>query len=525
MNCLPVIDMEMRSAARRKWTFTIRLLFAIAGAGTCVVVLLLPRLASGEKGHTMLIILSYLSLAFCLIIGGFLTADCVSSEKREGTPGLLFLTPLKGTDIVMGKMVCHGLQVLYGLCATFPVFFIPLLTGGVTWGEVSRILLGLGLGLFLAASVGIFVSVFAMEARKAMMVTLSSVALIAALPMLYGMLRWMFMHAPAAANGLPQLSPIFTVLSAFESSYATTTGPTLYWGSAIAVLVLSLGSLLAAGSLLGRVFTSMSSGEASRQARRATPVEPSILEQNPYEWLLLRNAAEGRSLGALMRVCIVFFATMLVASVITTHWQAAFSAAFFTALAVHLLSKLRFAIETTRPSNTDHPPGGLELLLATPLAQETILEGHHRAFRRLARKPLTMLIGLNLILEISLAVFADPLHMDKDAAVAFTSIFVGGMLLAPADFSTLRCLGFINGLKASTHVRAALRTYAATMLLPWIGIGLIMALVSTTEPKAIGFALIMSLWVGGCLIYNRLLVRHAEIQLQRGLRRLVSEGF
>ena len=525
MNYLPVIDMEMRSASRRKWTFTIRLLFAIAGAGACLVVLMLPRLSSREKGQTMLVILSYLSLAFCLIIGGFLTADCVSSEKREGTLGLLFLTPLKGTDIVIGKMVCHGLQVLYGLCATFPMFFIPLLTGGVTWGEVSRILLALGLALFLAASVGMFVSVFAMEARKAMMAALSSVALISALPMLYGMFRWMFRAAPATASGLQQLSPIFTVLCAFESSYGTTRGPTLYWGSAIAVLVLSLGALLAAGSLLGWVFTSMSSGDVSKRARRAPAVDPSILEQNPYECLLLRNAAEGRSLGTLMRVCIVFFVTMLVASVITTHWQAGFSAAFFTALAVHLLSKLRFAIETTRPSNTDHSQGGLELLLVTPLAQETILAGHHRAFRLLARKPFTLLIGLNLILEISLAVFADPLHMDKDAAVAFTSIFVGGMVLAPADFSTLRCLGFINGLKKSTHVRAALKTYAATMLPPWIGIGLIMALVSTTEPKAIGFALIMSLWVGGCLIYNRLLVRHAEVLLQRGLRRLVSEGF
>jgi len=524
MNCLPVIDMEMRSASRRKWTFTIRLLFAISGAGACLVVLMLPRLASGEKGQTMLVILSYLSLAFCLIIGGFLTADCVSSEKREGTLGLLFLTPLKGTDIVIGKMVCHGLQVLYGLCATFPVFFIPLLTGGVTWGEVSRILLALGLALFLAASLGIFVSLFATEARKALMATLSTVGLVAALPMLYGMFRWMFMYAPAADTGLPQLSPIFTVLCAFESSYGTSRGPTLYWGSVIAVLVLSLGTVLAAGALLGRVFTCMSSGEVSKRAQREPAVNKGILEQNPYEWLLLRNASKVRFQGTLMGVCTVFFATMLVASVITTHWQAGFSAAFFTALAVHLLSKLRFAIETTRPSSTDHPQCGLELLLATPLAEETILQGHHRAFRLLARKPLTMLIGLNLILEISVAMFAEPLHIDKDAAVAFTSLFVGGMVLALADFSTLRCLGFINGLKTSTQVRAALRTYAATMLLPWIGIGLLMAVVSSTEPKAIGFALLMSLWVGGCLIYNRLLVRHAEVQLRRGIRRLVSEG-
>jgi hypothetical protein len=131
--------MELRSASRRKWTFTLRLLFALAGVGACLVVLMLPRLGAREKGRTMLVILSYLSLGFCLTVGGFLTADCVSSEKREGTLGLLFLTPLRGIDIVLGKMVCHGMQVLYGLCAMFPVFFLPLLAGfGVVAGRIGR---------------------------------------------------------------------------------------------------------------------------------------------------------------------------------------------------------------------------------------------------------------------------------------------------------------------------------------------------------------------------------------------------
>src|SRR5689334_8701822 len=193
MNCLPVIEMEMRSASRRSWTFTLRLLFALAGTATCLVVLALPRLAAREKGQTMLLILSYLSLGFCLTVGGFLTADCVSSEKREGTLGLLFLTPLQGMDIMLGKMVCHGLQMLYGLCAAFPAFFLPLLAGGVTWGEVGRVVLALALSLLLAQSVGILVSVLSMEARQAMMTTFSTVVLMAALPMILWLLWKIFL--------------------------------------------------------------------------------------------------------------------------------------------------------------------------------------------------------------------------------------------------------------------------------------------------------------------------------------------
>ncbi len=80
MNCLPVIEMEMRSASRRTWTFRLRLLFALAACATCVIVLMLPQQASAEKGKITLVLLSFLGLVFCLAAGGFLTADCVSSE-------------------------------------------------------------------------------------------------------------------------------------------------------------------------------------------------------------------------------------------------------------------------------------------------------------------------------------------------------------------------------------------------------------------------------------------------------------
>ena len=42
---------------------------------------------------------------YCLLSGVWFTADCLSEEKREGTLGLLFLTDLKGYDVVFGKLV------------------------------------------------------------------------------------------------------------------------------------------------------------------------------------------------------------------------------------------------------------------------------------------------------------------------------------------------------------------------------------------------------------------------------------
>src|SRR2546425_8760588 len=60
-------------------------------------------------------------------------ADCISRERREGTLGLLFLTPLKSADIVIAKGLAHGLRAATLLVAVLPVLTIPFLLGGVSW--------------------------------------------------------------------------------------------------------------------------------------------------------------------------------------------------------------------------------------------------------------------------------------------------------------------------------------------------------------------------------------------------------
>jgi ABC-type transport system involved in multi-copper enzyme maturation permease subunit len=524
MNCLPVIEMEMRSAARRKWTFVLRLLFALTGGAACLLVLLLPPLAPVPKGQTMLVLLSYLSLSYCLLAGGFLTADSVSSEKREGTLGLLFLTPLSGMDIVLGKMVCHGLQMFYGLCAVFPVFFLPVLAGSVTWAEVSRISLALVLALVLGASIGVVISVLVTESWKAMMATLSVVLLLAAVPMLYLMARRTFLGSAGGLNGFPQFSPLLTVHSGFDSSYNSRAGPGLFWGSVLACGGLSLALVLASGWLLETVFSIQGHPAAKSRERFAGQRGPlPVCERNPYEWALLRSAGGARSIGVLIWGLLLLFAVMLPVSVLSNHGEEGFTTAFFTALAIHLVAKLRFAIEATRQVNDDHLSGAMELLLVTTLPQESILQGHERALRRLSLKPLALLIFINFALELCVLLFPENLHMDSDATVMFTLLFLGGMVLALADFSALRWLALWHALRAGSHVKAALGAFKSAMLLPWLGMALIMAITTSNQVRISGFVALFSVWIVGCLLYDSILIRWTGNRLNIGLRRVASE--
>ena len=58
---------------------------------------------------------------FCAVAGIRATADSISSEKREGTIGLLLLTDLRGYDIVIGKFL--GAWAYYSLLLILTVIY------------------------------------------------------------------------------------------------------------------------------------------------------------------------------------------------------------------------------------------------------------------------------------------------------------------------------------------------------------------------------------------------------------------
>src|SRR5664279_4708229 len=172
MTFLPIVERELRVAARRPGTYWTRWFAAL---GMMLVWLLLVaanrRMPAAELSQFLFVSFGVLALGFCMLAGIFLTADCLSEEKREGTLGLLFLTDLKGYDVVLGKLVATSLNGFYAVLAVVPVMALPLLLGGIEPGEFGRMAVVVVNTLFFSLALGMCVSALSRSPRKAMAMT------------------------------------------------------------------------------------------------------------------------------------------------------------------------------------------------------------------------------------------------------------------------------------------------------------------------------------------------------------------
>ncbi|MFN7139223.1 MAG: ABC transporter permease, partial [Limisphaerales bacterium] len=134
MPFLPIVERELRIASRKRGTYWMRVGAAVGALliGGWIM-LMMQNMPPQLLGKTLFISLSIVTFIYAAITGLRLTADSLSEEKRDGTLGLLFLTDLKGYDVVIGKLVASSLGSFYGMLASFPVLAISLLLGGVTY--------------------------------------------------------------------------------------------------------------------------------------------------------------------------------------------------------------------------------------------------------------------------------------------------------------------------------------------------------------------------------------------------------
>jgi len=167
MTFLPVIDRELRAEARSPYHHWLRL----TGAGAVLVYFV--AVAQGFDGPSSFLgrqlfgALASASILLTLVLTPQLTADCLSREKREGTLGLLLLTPLTSSEIVVGKSVVHLLRALTVLTALAPLFVVPMLMGGVQAWEVSAALLGNLAAAMLGLAAGLLASSSSSEWMRA----------------------------------------------------------------------------------------------------------------------------------------------------------------------------------------------------------------------------------------------------------------------------------------------------------------------------------------------------------------------
>ena len=183
-----------------------------------------PPVGFPPKGTIVFRALAVLLMLLCAIGGVSLTADCLSEERREGTLGLLFLTPLSGLDVLLGKLVSSALAAVYWILGILPVLSLTLLMGGVTFGELFRLSFTLLNTLFLSLAAGLFVSSFAEDARKAIT---SGIALMIFLTILTPFLAAILLFELLSSADLDEAwfvfaaSPVYTLLESGVLSPAT----------------------------------------------------------------------------------------------------------------------------------------------------------------------------------------------------------------------------------------------------------------------------------------------------------------
>src|SRR5262249_6807827 len=238
MTVLPIVGRELVQAARRRGTYWLRV--GAAGSGLLMGgwFAVFPGTRNSQSlGIALFVSLSTIVYIYCLFIGIFRTADCLSEEKREGTLGLLFLTDLRGYDIVFGKLVATSLNAFYGLLALFPIMAIPLLAGGVSMRGFERVALVAINTMFFSMALGMFASSISRDERRALVLALLLGLFFAGgVPLLSALLHD-YVSDKSLAELLLVVSPGYAAVMAFDSPRGA--GPVYFVHSVVTTHCLS----------------------------------------------------------------------------------------------------------------------------------------------------------------------------------------------------------------------------------------------------------------------------------------------
>jgi ABC-type Na+ efflux pump permease subunit len=501
MTFLPIVARELRVASRRAGTYWIR-----CGAALTLIVIgawFFLMMASQSPKETSIFLfrtLAALAIFHCLLRGFWSTADCLSEEKREGTLGLLFLTDLKGYDVVLGKLAASSLNAFYALLAVLPIMAIPLLMGGVAPGEYGRMALVAVVTLFYSLSIGLCASAFTRSLQRSTAISFAAIFLLTAgLPALAA---WYaaYKQLPGIPTGLLLASPGFSYYLAVDSVYVLR--PQDFFLSLGVIHGLSWCCLIIACVQAPRSWQEKPPGALkvrwSERARAFSLGERTerlayrrrLLSHNAYYWLAARVRTKPLYLWSVLGLVACGWAWGI--AKFHRDW---FSLGIYlsTALFFNLLFKIWFAQEAVQQISEDRRHGGLELLLSTPLSVRDILHGQFLALRRQFLGPLLVVLTacfLFMFGETSEMMSAEDRHW-------WVLFWCALMVMLVADLAALYWVGMWQGLTASNPARAASKTASLVLILPWIGValvGLVAALVSISQERDPGESFFLGLW-------------------------------
>jgi ABC-type transport system involved in multi-copper enzyme maturation permease subunit len=456
MTLLPLFERELRARARTQATFWTRFAAVLVGAIIC-----LPELLSGGFGTRTgssgeFIFHGIVVVGFLLSCGGcFLTADVLSRERREGTLGLLLLTRVRTSDVLLGKFGSAGLTSICALAALLPLMMIPVLAGGVTGGEAFRKGLAMLNSLFLALAAGLWASARAREQSQAAGIASGMLATLVLTPMI---LEAGF--AIIGSSHSPLLGPIGTLIAAGDKFYKIS--PQRFWISLGTVHIAAWGLLLATSRRLEAAIHEDLETQPPRPRRtvnnwwscRAVPGK-----KDPIEFLTQKQRGIRSTIwaAALVGLFLRFGVIVLMPFGVRAFLQWLPSNLISGALLAWAMT--RFMIETRRS-------GALELLMTSPVGARTIVSGQWNALKQSLRWPLLLML-FPYLLQISTVGWSASPSWPLDQMIRQWAFIFFGLINTFFGIAALCWTGIWFGFKARSQVAAIIWTVAVAKGVPF----------------------------------------------------------
>jgi ABC-type transport system involved in multi-copper enzyme maturation permease subunit len=518
MTFFPIVERELRVAARRRSAFWTRLV----AAGVAVAVGTISLWYEGEwsattaSGKQLFDTLAFVGFLFCLAAGPLFTADVLSEERREGTLGLLFLTDLRGYDIVGGKLAAASVTSVFSLLAALPVLAIPILLGGVPFAEFGAVALALGNALFVSLAAGVLVSAASVQARSAFALTVFLLFLIAGfcpwLHVFVGTKTWLgtvLVANPSSALELAQT--ISTRPSGPLLGWALTGTHGLGWLFLIGAAWLTQRAWREQGGPRAAVrwrerWQALNFGTATdrRLSRRH------LLDRNPILWLASRNQLKTRLLWGAVAVALLAW--------LGWRWQTGpgsetWNSTFFIALFLQAPLKWLVASEASQRWTQEQQTGALELLLTTPLPVSEILRGHWLSLGRLFGVPALAILLVEILTLVVSGAFSGP----RSEMGVMTLV---GAVVFLWDLYALAWVGLWLGLSSRKPNQAFVGTGVRILVVPWIVFVFALFFTGIQGPLTLPV-----LWLVVCGLCNLVFQRWARQNLRELLRDLAPRRF
>jgi ABC-type transport system involved in multi-copper enzyme maturation permease subunit len=358
----------------------------------------------GGKGELVFGVVTFYTFLIALLAGVFLASDSLSAERRDGTLGVLFLTPLRSHDLVLGKFAAVSLNAFCGLFSIFPVLALSFLAGGVSAAEFWRTCLVLVNTLFFSVAATVLASAFSRSTYLAMARALCLVIGLMALAGAAAMLSSHVARFGAALFYMGAMSPWTSFHYAPSANFFHQAEE--YW---VSLAICNAAGWVFLGLATWRLRFFQDEPERKRGWKRIFAAisgqrerRPKLLGINPVLWLLddsrrLRWVAWG--------VAVAGGATLLL--VTASQRGVVLYVNIYMGWPFYFILKVFFAIQACRFFSEARRTGALEMLCCTPISTSSIISGQWIALGRIFLWPVIVLILSQLA---CLCFLGDPLR-------------------------------------------------------------------------------------------------------------------